>query len=176
MFLSQTATVVPDGLHDAKSDGQFAANFNIVQSMVSILMSQQYPTLYEITSPRNTPNRYFIDEAQRWKALDLLKRNVTWPLPPCSDTGARGSSRGGAPGVGASSAKVASKTSAAWVPESIMNVKKDIFKADFSSWPASMETWGAVYNIRNDSDPPLLARFSNPKTKSATFRKFVGQC
>ena len=163
-------------VHDAKSDSQFAANFNIVQSIVSVQMSQQYPTLYEITFPRNTPNRYFLDEAQMWKALDLLKRNVTRSLPPCSDTGARWSSGGGAPGVGASSAKVASKTRAAWVPESIMNVKKDIFKADFPSWPASMETWGAVYDIQNDSDPPLLARFSGPKTKSATLRKFVGQC
>ena len=51
--------------------------------------------------------------------------------PPRSDIGARGSSGGGAPGVGSSSAKIASKTSAAWVPKSIMNVKKDIFKADF---------------------------------------------
>ena len=92
-----------------------------------------------------------------WKALDLLKRNVTRSLPLRCDTGARGSSGGGAPGVGASSTKVASKTSTAWVPESIMNVKKYIFKADFSSWPASVETWGAVYNLRNDSDPPLLA-------------------
>ena len=50
-------------VHDAKSDGQFAANFNIVQSIVSVLMSQQYPTPYEITFPRNTPNRYFLDEA-----------------------------------------------------------------------------------------------------------------
>ena len=33
-----------------------------------------------------------------------------------------------------------------------------------------------VYNIRNDNDPPLLARFSDPKTKSTTFKKFVGQC
>ena len=57
-----------------------------------------------------------------------------------------------------------------------MNVKKDFFKADFPSWPASLETWGVVYNIQNDNDPPLLARFSDPKTKSATFRKFVGQC
>ena len=32
-----------------------------------------------------------------------------------------------------------------------------------------------VYSIRNDNNPPLLARFSDPKTKSATFRKFVGQ-
>ena len=111
-----------------------------------------------------------------WKALDLLKRNVTRSLPPRSDTGARGSSGGGAPGVDSSSAKVASKTSAAWVPESIMNVKKYIFKADFPSWPASMETWGAVYNIQNDRDPPLLARFSDHTTKPATFRKFVGQC
>ena len=139
-------------------------------------MSQQYPTLYEITFPRNAPNRYFVDEAQMWKALDLLKRNVTRSLPPRSDTGARGSGGGGAPGLSASSAKIASKSSSAWIPESIMNVKKDIFKADFPSWPASLETWGVVYNIRNDNDPPLLARFSDPKTKSATFRKFVGQC
>ena len=134
-------------VHEAKSDGQFSANFHIVQSIVSVLMSQQYPTLYEITFPRNAPNRYILDEARMWKALDLLKRHVTRSLPPRSDTGARGSSGGGTPGVGASSAKIASKTSAAWVPESIMNVKKDIFKADFSSWLASMETWGVVYSI-----------------------------
>ena len=163
-------------VHDAKSDGQFAANFNIVQSIVSVLMRQQYPTLYEITLPRNTPNRYFLDEAQMWKALDLLKRNATRSLPPRSDTGARGSSGGGAPGVGSSSAKIANKMSAAWVLESIMNVKKYIFKADFPSWPASMETWGTVYDIRNDRDPPLLARFSGHKTKPATFKKFVRQC
>ena len=60
-------------VHDAKSDGQFSANFNIIQSIVSVLRSQQYPTLYEITFPRNAPNRYFVDEAQMWKALDLLK-------------------------------------------------------------------------------------------------------
>ncbi|CAN0433905.1 unnamed protein product [Ascophyllum nodosum] len=101
---------------------------------------------------------------------------MTRSLPPRSDTGVRGSSRGGSPGVGSSSTKLASKTSAAWVPESIMNVKRDVFKADFLSWPASMETWRAVYNIRNDLDPPLLARFSDHKTKPATFRKFVGQC
>ena len=163
-------------VHDAKSDGQFEANFNIVQSIVSVLMSQQYPTLDEITFPRNTPNRYFLDDTQMWKALDLLKTNVTRSLPPRSDTGVRGSSGGGAPSVGSSSAKIASKTSAAWVPESIMNVKKDIFKAYFPSWPASIEAWGAVYNIRNDYDPPQLARFSDHKTKPATFRKFVGQC
>ena len=58
-----------------------------------------------------------------WKALDLLKRNVTRSLPPRCDTGVRGSSGGGAPGVGSSSAKVASKTSADWVPESIMRVQ-----------------------------------------------------
>ena len=57
-----------------------------------------------------------------------------------------------------------------------MNVKKNIFKEDFPSWPASMKTWGAVYSIRNDNWPPPLVRFSDPKTKSATFRKFVGQC
>ena len=45
--------------HDAKSDGQFAENFNIVQSIVSVLVSQQYLTLYKITFPQNTPNRYF---------------------------------------------------------------------------------------------------------------------
>ena len=111
-----------------------------------------------------------------WKALDLLKRNMTRSLPPRSDTGVRGYSEGGSPGVGSSSAKIASKASAAWVPESIMNMKRDIFKADFPSWPASMETWGAVYNIRNDRDPSLLARFSDHKTKPVTFRKFVGQC
>ena len=110
-------------VYDAKSDGQFAAKFNIVQSIVSVPMSQQYPTLYEITFPRNTPNRYFLDEVKMWKALDLLKRNVTRSLPPCSDTGVRGSSRGGSP-IGSSSANLASKTSAAWVPEPIMNVKK----------------------------------------------------
>ena len=111
-----------------------------------------------------------------WKVLDLLKRNVTRSLPPRSDSGVRGSSGGRSTGDGSSSAKIASKTSAAWVPESIMNVKKDVFKADFPSWSASMETWGAVYNIRNDRDPPLLARFSDHKTKPATFRKFVEQC
>ena len=111
-----------------------------------------------------------------WKALDLLKRNMTRSLPPRSDTGVRGSSGGGSPDVGSSSAKIASKTSAAWVPESIMNVKINVFKADFPSWPASMETCGAVYNIRNDRDPPLLARFSDHKPKPATFRKFVGKC
>ena len=57
-----------------------------------------------------------------------------------------------------------------------MNVKRDVLKAEFSSWPASMETWGAVYNIRNHRDPPLLARFSDHKTKPATCRKFIGQC
>ena len=148
-------------VHDAKSDGQFAANINIVQSIVYVLMSQQYPTLYEITFPRNTPNRYFLDEVQMWKALNLLKRNATRSLTPRSDTGVRGSSGGGSPGVGSSSAKTASKTSAAWVPESIMNVKRDVFKADFPSWPASIETWGAVYNIRNDRDPPLIFRPQN---------------
>ena len=111
-----------------------------------------------------------------WKALDLLKRNVTRSLPPRDDTGIRGSSGGGSPGVGSSSSKFASKTSAAWVPESIMNVRKDVFKADFPAWSASMETWGAVYNIRNGRDPPLLARFCDHKTKPATFSKFVGQC
>ena len=118
-------------VHDAKSDGQFSANFNIVQSIVSVLMSQQYPTLYEITFPPNAPNRYVLDEAQMWKALDLLKRNVTRSLPPRSDTGARGSSGGGAPGVSTSAAKLTSKTSAAWVPESIMNVKNTFSKQIF---------------------------------------------
>ena len=58
-------------VHNARRDEQFAANFNNVQSIVSVLMRQQYPTLYGITSPRNTPNRYFLNEAQMWKALDL---------------------------------------------------------------------------------------------------------
>ena len=163
-------------VHDAKSDGQFAENFNIVQSIVSVLMSQQYPTRYAITFPRNTPNLYFLDEVQMWKAVDLLKRNVTRSLPPRSDTGARGSSGGGAPGVDSSSTKITCKTSAAWVPESILNVKEYIFKADFSSSPASTETWGVVYDIRNDRDPPLLARVFDHKAKPATLRKFVGQC
>ena len=110
-------------MHDAKRDGEFAANFNNVQSIVSVLMRQQYPTLYGITFSRNTPNRYFLNEAQMWKALDLLKRNVTRSLPPRCDTGVRGSSGGDAPGVGSSSAKVASKTSGAWVPESIMRIQ-----------------------------------------------------
>ena len=163
-------------VHDARSDGEFAANFNIVQSIVSVLMSQQYPTLYEITFPRNTPNRFFLDEDQMWKALDLLKRSVTRSLPPRSDTGGRGASGGGTPGAGSSTTKIANKSGAAWVPESIMNVKKDIFRADFPSWPASFETWNFVYNIRNDRELPLLARFSDPKARSATFKKFVGQC
>ena len=85
-------------------------------------MSQQYPTLYKITFPRNTPNRSFSDEVQMWKALDLLKRNVTRSLPPRSDTGVRASRGGGSPGVGSSAAKIASKTSAAWIPESIMRL------------------------------------------------------
>ena len=58
-----------------------------------------------------------------WKTLDLLKRNVTRPLPPRCDTGVRESSGGGAPGVGSSSVKIASKTSADWVPESIMRIQ-----------------------------------------------------
>ena len=52
-------------------------------------MSQQYPTLYEITFPRNTPNRYFLDEVQMWKALDFVKRNMTRSLPSRRDTGVR---------------------------------------------------------------------------------------
>ena len=111
-----------------------------------------------------------------WKALDLLKRNMTRSLPLRSDAGVRGCSGEGSPGVGSSAAKIARKTSAVWIPESVMNVKRDLYKADFPSWPASIETWGAVYNIRNARDPPLLARFSDPKIKPATFRKFVGQC
>ena len=162
-------------VHDAKSDGQFTANFNIIQSIVSVLMSQQYPSLYEITFPRNTPSRYFLDETQMWKALDLLKRNVTRSLPSRSDAGVQGSSGGGSSGVGSSAAKIA-KSNAAWIPESIMNVKRDVFKADFSLWRASIETWGVVYHIRHDRDPPLLARFSDSKTKLATFRRFVGEC
>ena len=41
-------------VHDAKIDGEFAASFTIIQSIVSVVTSQQYPTLYEITFPRNT--------------------------------------------------------------------------------------------------------------------------
>ena len=163
-------------VHDAKSDGQFAVNFNIIQSIVSVLMSQQYPTLYEITLSRNTPNRYFLHETQMWTALDLLKRNVTRSLPPCSDAGVRGSGGGGLSGVGSSAAKIASKTNAAWILESTMNVKQDVFKADFPSWPASIETWDVVYPVRHDHDPPSFAQFSDPKTKPAKFRMFVGQC
>ena len=111
-----------------------------------------------------------------WKALDVLKRNVTRSLPPRSDTGAWRSRGGSTVGVGPSAAEIASKTNAAWIPESIMNVKRHVFKADFPSWPASIETWDVVYLIRHDRDPPFLARFSDPKTKPATFRKVVGQC
>ena len=45
-------------VRDVKRDGEFAANFTIIQLIVPVVMSQQYPTLYEITFPRNTPNRY----------------------------------------------------------------------------------------------------------------------
>ena len=135
-------------VHDAKNDGEFAANFTIIQSIVSVVMSQQYPTLYENTFPRKTPNSYFLDEAQMWKALDHLKRNMTRSLPPRSDAGVRGSSVGGTSGVDSSSAKIASKSNAAWIPESVMNVKRDVFKANFPSWPASIKTWDAVYHIR----------------------------
>ena len=110
-------------VHDAKRDGQFAANFNNVQSIVSVLMRQQYPTLYGIAFPRSTPNRYFLNEAQMWKALDLQKRNVTRSLPPRCDTGVRGSSGGSAPGVGSISAKISSETSGTWVPESIRRIQ-----------------------------------------------------
>ena len=41
-------------VHDAKSEGEFAASFTIIQSIVSGVMSQQYPTLDEITFPQNT--------------------------------------------------------------------------------------------------------------------------
>ena len=100
-------------VHDEKSDGEFEANFIIIQSIVSVMMSQQYPTLYEITFPRNTPNRYSLDETQMWKVLDLLKRNVTRSLPPRSDAGVRGSSVGGPSSVDSSYAKIASKSNAA---------------------------------------------------------------
>ena len=120
-------------VHDAKRDGEFAANFTIIQSVVSVVMSQQYPTLYEIAFPRNIPSRYFSDEAQMWKALDRLKRNATRSLSPLSDAGVRGSSVGGTSGVDSSSAKFFIKSSAAWIPESIMNVKRDVFKANFPS-------------------------------------------
>ena len=87
---------------------------------------------------------------------------------------------GGTLGDDSSSAEIASKSNTAWIPESIMNVKQDIFKANFSSWPASTKTkktWDAVYHIRRyDRDLPLLARFSDPKTKPSTFRRFIVQC
>ena len=118
-------------VHDAKSDGEFAGNFNSIQSIVSVLMSQQYPTLYEITFPRNAPNKYFLDEAQMGEALDPLKRNVTRSLPPRSDAGLRGSRGRSTSGVDSSSAKIASKSNAARIPESIMNVKRDVFRANF---------------------------------------------
>ena len=96
-------------VHDAKSDGENAANFTIIQSIVTVVRSQQYPTLYEITSPRNILNRYFLDEAQMRKALDLMKKNVTRSLSPRSDARVRGSSVGGLSGVDSSSASIASK-------------------------------------------------------------------
>ena len=120
-------------MHDAKRDGEFAANFTIIQSIVSVVMSQQHPTLFEITFPRNTPNRYFSDEAQMWKALDHLKRNATRSLSPLSDAEVWGSSVGGTSVVNSSSAKNSSKSSAAWIPESVMNVKREVFKANFPS-------------------------------------------
>ena len=165
-------------VHDEKNDGEFVANFTITQLIVSVVMSQQYPTLYEITFPRNTPNSYFLDEAKMWKALGHLKRNVTWSLSPRSDAGVRGSSVGGTAGVNSSSANISSKPSAAWIPESIVNAKRDVRKANFPSWPASIKTWDAVYYIRGgqDQDLPSLARFSDPKTKSSTFKRFIGQC
>ena len=84
---------------------------------------------------------------------------------------------GGTLGDDLSSAEIASKSNAAWIPESIMNVKRDIFKANFPSWPASIKTWDAVYHIQGyDRDLPLLARFSDPKTKPSTFRRFIVQC
>ena len=116
----------PTVVHDARSDGKF----EITQSIVSVVMSQQYPTLYEITFPRNTPNMYFLEEAQMWKASDLLKRNVTRSLPPRSLAGIRGSSVGSTAGAHSSFAKTSSKWSAAWIPESMMNVKRDVFKAN----------------------------------------------
>ena len=42
---SEFRTVV----HGAKCDGEFAANFTIIQSIVSVVMSQQYPTLCMVT-------------------------------------------------------------------------------------------------------------------------------
>ena len=80
-------------------------------------------------------------------------------------------------GVDSNSAKLARKSNAAWILESIMNVKRDVFKGSFPSWPAGIETWEAVYHILgHDRDPPLFARFSNPKTKPSTFRRSMRQC
>ena len=143
-------------VHNAKRDGQFAANFNNVQSIVSVLMKQQYPTLYGITFPRNTPNRYFLNEAQMWKALDLQKRNVTRSLPPHCDTGVRGSSEGGAPGVGSSSAKISSKTSGAWVPESIIRMQNRLKRKSQHNKQKNQST-GNSQNKRNTTDRSQVA-------------------
>ena len=79
--------------------------------------------------------------------------------------------------MNSSSAKKSSKSNATWITESIVNVKRDVFKANFPSWPASIEMWDAVYHVRGqDRNLPLLARFSEPKTKSSTFKRFIGQC
>ena len=137
-------------VHNAKGDGQFAANFNNVQSIVSVLMKQQYPTLYGIAFPRNTPNRYFLNEVQMWKALDLQKRNVTRSLPPRCDTGVRGSSEGSAPDVGSSSAKISSETSGTWVPESIRRIQGRL-KRKFQHKPKSNSAGNAQMS-RRDSD------------------------
>ena len=137
-------------VHNAKRDGQFAANFNNVQSIVSVLMKQKYPILYGITFSRNTPNRYFLNEAQMWKALDLQKRNVTRSLPPRCDTGVRGSSEGSAPGVGSSSAKISCKTSGAWVPESIMRMQNQLKRKSQHNKQKSRST--GIYQKRRNSD------------------------
>ena len=99
---------------------------------------------------------------------------MTRSLSPRSDAGVRGSSVGGTSGVDSSPAKIASKSSAAWIPESIMNVKRGIFKANFPSWPALIET---CYHIRGyERNPQLLARFSDPNPKSSTFNRSIRQC
>ena len=143
-------------VHNAKRDGQIAANFDNVQSIVSALMKQQYPTLYGITFPRNTPNRYFLNEAQMWKALDLQKRNVTRSLPPRCDTGVRGSSEGGAPGVGSSSAKISSKTSGAWVPKSIIRMQNRLKRKSQHNKQKNQST-GNSQKKRNTTDRSQVA-------------------
>ena len=167
---------------DASRDREFGADFTLTQTLLSNLMSQQFPTLYEIVFPKDPPSRRFLEEDEMWKTLDRLKRNLTRALPPREGSGAtvdRSSVGTGWSRVSGSKANLGGRhSSAAWVPDSVMNIKKDPFAANFPSWPAAVETWNTVYNVKwsSDKDPPLLARFSDPTVRSATFRKFMGKC